>query len=136
MYAPNIPEDFENKIIVIRGQQVMLDSDLAEFYEVSTKTLHHAVKRNKNRLPKEFMFRLTTKEKNELVTNCDRLASLKHSTFLPYAFTEYGVSALSGILKSERAIQISISIIRFLAKEKEGPDLFDLLTKVNLRVNI
>ncbi len=90
----------------------MIDKDLAELYEVETKVFNQAVKRNENRFPIDFRFQLTTIEKNELVTNCDRFNSLKHSTSNPYAFTEQGVSMLSAILRSDIAIEISLKIIR------------------------
>ena len=97
----------------------MLDHDLASLYDVSTKVLNQAVKRNILRFPSDFMFQLTKKEKDELVTNCDRFKMLKHSTSLPYAFTELGVAMLSSILNSERAILVNIQIMRTFAKMKE-----------------
>lgn len=101
----------ENLILTIRGQRVMLDRDLAALYGVATKVLNQAVKRNINRFPAHYMFQLAKSEKLELVTNCDRLKSLKHSSSLPYVFTEHGVAMLSSVLNSERAIQINIQII-------------------------
>ena len=90
-----IPVEFiVKKIIVLRGEKVLLDRDLAELYEVPTKVLNQAVKRNERRFPSDFMFRLTKKEKKELVTNCDRFRTLKHSSVLPRAFTEQGVAML------------------------------------------
>ena len=77
----------QNKIIIVRGKKVMLDRDLAELYGVETKYLNRQVKRNVERFPDEFMFRLTVAEKDELVTNWHRFSSLKHSTSLPYVFT-------------------------------------------------
>ena len=112
-------EVIEGRIFLIRGQKVMIDRDLARLYGVTTKVLNQAVKRNKNRFPNEFMLRLTLKEKNELVTNCDRFASLKHSAFLPCAFTEHGVAMLSSVLNSERAIQVNIAIIKTFIKLRE-----------------
>jgi len=97
----------------------MVDRDLAELYEVTTKALNQAVKRNKNRFPREFMFRLTFKEKKELVTNCDRFASLKYSTSLPCVFTEHGVAMLSSVLNSERAIQVNIAIVKTFIRLRE-----------------
>lgn len=95
-------EIIENRIFFIRGHKVMIDRDLAELYQVSTKALNQAVKRNIERFPSGFMFQLTQKENIELVTNCDRLASLKHSSSLPYSFTEQGVAMLSSVLKSKK----------------------------------
>lgn len=101
-------EVIEKRIFLIRGCKVMIDRDLAELYLVKTMVLNQAVKRNMERFPEGFMFKLTAKEKNELITNCDRFAILKHSSFLPYAFTEQGVAMLSSVLKSRRAIQVNI----------------------------
>ena len=102
----------EGMIFVIRGKKVMIDRDLARLYEVETKNLNRQVRRNIERFPEEFMFQLTAHEKNELVTNCHRFEPLKHSTSLPYAFTEHGVTMLAGALKSERAVKISIHIVK------------------------
>ncbi len=85
-------------------------------YNVTTKALNQAVTRNKKRFPADFMFRLSKKEKDELVTNCDRLNPLKHSSVLPRAFTEQGVAMLSSVLQSERAIQVNIQIMRTFTK--------------------
>lgn len=101
----------ENKILVIRNRHVMIDRDLAELYGVETRVLNQAVKRNAERFPEEFMFQLTSNEKEELVTNCDRFNPLKHSSVAPYAFTEQGVAMLSAVLRSETAVQISIQIM-------------------------
>ena len=104
-------QSIQNRIYNIRGKQVMLDRDLAELYQVETKVLNQAVKRNIKRFPDTFRFQLLEDEKNELVTKCDRFKTLKHSTVLPYVFTEQGVSMLSAVLKSDRAIEVSIKII-------------------------
>ena len=77
----------ERSIILLRGQKVMLDADLAVLYGIPTKALKQAVKRNHDRFPLDFMFELTEEEKTEVVTNCDHLAKLKFSPYLPYAFT-------------------------------------------------
>jgi len=122
-----VPLDLiEQRILFLRGQRVMFDRDLAELYCVETKYLNRQVRRNKERFPREFMFQLTKKERDELVTNWHRFASLKHSSVLPYAFTEHGVAMLSSVLHGKRAIQINILIIKvfvklrkILAKHKE-----------------
>src|SRR5262245_43082022 len=108
----------EDKIFLIRGQRVMLDRDLSFLYQVPTKVLNQAVKRNRNRFPDGFMFRLTKKELQELVTNCDRFGSLKHSSQPPLAFTDYGVVMLSSVLNSKRAILVNIEIIRVFIRLK------------------
>lgn len=76
----------ENRIFTIRGKHVMIDRDLAELYDVQTKVLNQAVKRNVERFPESFRFQISDKEKEELVTNCDRLETLKHANNPPYAF--------------------------------------------------
>ncbi len=78
-----------NKILLIRGERVMIDNDLAELYGVPTKRLNEQVKRNIKRFPKHFMFELTKEEKEEVVANCDHLKKLKHSSFFPNVFTQY-----------------------------------------------
>ncbi|MFH1561909.1 MAG: ORF6N domain-containing protein [Nitrospirota bacterium] len=114
-----LQETIEQKIFLIRGHKVMIDRDLAELYGVETKYLNRQVKRNIERFPEEFMFNLTTEEKNELVTICHRFRTMKHSSALPFAFTEHGVAMLASVLKSERAIKISISIIKAFVKLRE-----------------
>ena len=106
----------ETRILLIRGIHVMIDRDLAELYQIETKTLNQQVKRNQERFPDAFMFRLNEHEFSELVTNCDRFNSLKHSSSLPYAFTEQGVSMLSAVLRSPTAIQVSICIMESFVK--------------------
>lgn len=104
----------QNKIHEIRGAKVLLDFDLAEMYNVKTKALKQAVRRNIKRFPlPDFMFELSESEWIELVTNCDRLPeTLKHSSVFPFAFTEQGVAMLSSILRSDVAIEINIAIMR------------------------
>lgn len=85
----------ENRIISIRGMQIIVDRDLANMYGVDTKRLNEQVRRNIERFPISFRFQLTKEERDELVANCDRFESLKHSIKLPYAFTEQGVAMLS-----------------------------------------
>ncbi len=113
------PPMIEQRIFLIRGQKVMVDRDLAELYEVETKYLNRQVKRNKDRFPSEFMFQLTLKEKQELVTICHRFRTMKHSSALPFAFTEHGVAMLATVLRSERAVKISIHIIKAFIKLRE-----------------
>jgi hypothetical protein len=115
-----IPQEIiENKIFLIRGKKVMIDSDLAGLYGVTTKALNQAFKRNRGRFPDDFVFELSKIEKNYLVTNCDHLASLKFSYRLPNAFTEPGVAMLSSVLNSEKAVQVNIQIIRTFIKMRE-----------------
>jgi len=113
----------EAKILLIRGQKVMLDADLAELYEVETKVLNQAVKRNIERFPDDFMFQLTAEEFANLRKQTDtsnlrsQIVTLKtgrgqHRKYLPYAFTEQGVAMLSSVLRSSRAIEVNIAIMR------------------------
>lgn len=112
-------EAVSSRILMIRGERVLIDADLAELYGVETKVLNQAVRRNVRRFPDDFMFQLTTSEKQEVVTNCDHLQRLKFSSNLPYAFTEQGVAMLSSVLNSERAIEVNILIMRAFVKLRE-----------------
>lgn len=110
VYNDSIKE-IEEKIFTFRGIQVMIDKDLADVYGVKTKALNQAVKRNIERFPERYRFQLSDKELDELVTKCDRLVTLKHSSSNPFVFTEQGVSMLASVLKSDTAVQTSIKII-------------------------
>jgi hypothetical protein len=111
-----IKSDYEIMIFNIRGKKVMVDYDLALLYEVPTKALKQQVKRNHFRFPEDFMVELSNIEKNELVTNCDRLSFLKHSSVNPLVFTEQGVAMLSSVLHSVHALRINIEIMRAFAR--------------------
>lgn len=130
----SINDNVKNKIFTIRGKQVMIDRDLADFYEIPTKRLNEQVKRNINRFPKIFRFQLIDIEKNELVANCDRFEKLKHSSVNPYAFTEQGVAMLSAVLRSKTAISISIQIMQAFVEMKRflatNAGVFQRLDKV------
>jgi hypothetical protein len=110
-----IQESIEQKIFLIRGQKVMIDRDLALLYNVHTKVLLQAVKRNKDRFPIDFMFQLNNKEslnlRSQFVTS-----SWGGRRYLPYVFTEQGIAMLSSVLKSKKAIQINIAIMRVFVK--------------------
>ena len=108
-----IPVEHLNQAIVeIRGKRVILSHDLAAAYGVSTKRLNEQVKRNIERFPDDFMFRLTPDEKTEVVANCDHLAILKFSPSLPYAFTEHGAVMAASVLNSDRAVEVSVFVVR------------------------
>jgi len=130
-------KEIENRIFTFRGNQVMIDRDLAEIYSVDTKVLNQAVKRNIERFPGVFRFQLSDNEKNELVTNCDRFISLKHSASLPYAFTEQGVAMLSAVLRSETAIKVSIQIMQAFVEMRKlvlsNAGLFQRLDKMEMK---
>ena len=104
-------ENIETMIIEVRGQQVMLDRDLARLYGVKTSRLNEQVKRNIARFPQSFRFQLTESERDEVVAKCDNLRSLKFNPSLPYVFTEQGIAQLSTVLHSQTAIQVSVRIM-------------------------
>ena len=105
----------ENKIYEIRGQKVMLDFDLAEMYEIETKVLKQSVRRNIERFPEDFMFRLTNEECNYLINSIrsqNVTLDLDWFRYPPFAFTQEGVAMLSGVLRSPKAIEVNINIMR------------------------
>jgi hypothetical protein len=114
-----ITERIEQRILFIRGKKVILDRDLAVLYQVPTFRLNEQVKRNLKRFPDDFMFRLSRREKQEVIANCDNLQGLKYSPALPYAFTEHGIAMLSSILNSDKAIEVNIQIMRTFSKLRE-----------------
>jgi hypothetical protein len=130
---------YESLIFEFRGYKVMDDSDLAALYVTETKILKQQVKRNINRFPQDFMFELTKEETNQLVTNCDRLSSLKHSNVYPMAFTEQGVAMLSSVLRSNRAIEMNIEIMRAFARYRaflvENVDINKRIEELDDKIN-
>jgi hypothetical protein len=106
----------EQRILLIRGEKVIVDADLAEFYGVPTKRLNEQVKRNKNRFPVDFMFQLTSEEKAEVVAKCDHLTNLKYSNVLPHAFTEHGALMVASVLNTVRAVEVSLFVVRAFVK--------------------
>jgi hypothetical protein len=109
----------ERSILLVRGVKVMLDCDLARLYGTATKAFNQAVKRNSDRFPPDFMFQLTHREKDEVVTNCDHLLRLKFSPALPYAFTEHGAIMAASVLNTRRAIEASVFVVRAFVKLRE-----------------
>jgi len=112
-------KEIEQRILMIRGQKVMLSTELAKLCGVETKVLLEAVKRNRERFPEDFMFRLTEQEKQEVVAICDHLKRLKFSPNLPYVFTEHGAVMLASILNSDRAIIVNIQIVRVFTRMRQ-----------------
>ena len=115
-------ELINTKIHTLREVKVMLDYDLAELYEVLTKNLNLAVKRNIHRFPEDFMFQLTRDEYNSLrlqFATLEEKGKGKHSKYLPYAFTEQGVAMLSSVLSSQKAIEVNIAIMRAFVKMRK-----------------
>ena len=123
------------KILEIRGKKVMLDFDLAEMYEIETKVLKQAVRRNLDRFPEDFMFQLTHNEWNKILRSqfvtLENPGKGKYPKYLPFAFTEHGVAMLASILNSAKAIQVNISIIRaFIALREFALNFKELAEKI------
>lgn len=112
-------ERVERRILFIRGEKVILDSDLAELYGVTTKRLNEQVRRNRDRFPPDFMFQLTAEEKAEVVANCDHLARLKFSPALPLAFTEHGAIMAANVLSSSKAVAASVMVVRAFVRLRQ-----------------
>ena len=119
--SPIVPvERIESRIYFIRGEKVMLDADLAELYQVTTGNLNLAVRRNSDRFPQDFMFQLTNEENEALLLQIARAKIGRGGRKTPpYAFTELGVAMLSTVLKSKRAVQMNILIMRAFVKLRE-----------------
>jgi phage regulator Rha-like protein len=141
----NANEEIISRIHFVRGQKVMLDYDLAQLYEVETRVLNQSIKRNADRFPEDFMFRLTLKEWNMMISqivtsspqsdesqslkammsqNATTSQSKRKLTSLPFAFTEHGVTMLASVLKSERAIKMSIAVVRAFIELKKSASQF------------
>ena len=152
--ATNADEKIIRKIYMIREQKVMLDFDLADLYEVETKALNQAVKRNIERFPKDFMFRLTSKEwvtmRSQFVTASVEVIDIndlkdmrsqivtayqkkRNVSVTPYAFTEHGVTMIASILKSERAVKMSIAVVRaFIELKKTALQYSGIIEQIQL----
>ena len=113
-------EEISRRILTIRGHRVMLDADIAELYGVTTTRLNEQVKRNRHRFPDDFMFRLNSTEKAEVVAKCDNLARLKFSPVLPIAFTEHGTIMAASVLNSKRAVETSVYVVRAFVRMREA----------------
>ena len=114
-------ERIERSIFLLRGQKVMVDDDLAELYEIPVKVLNQAVKRNRSRFPEDFMFQLTSEESDSLRSHFVTLKTGRgrHRKYLPFAFTEQGVAMLSSVLRSKRAVQVNIEIMRAFVRLRQ-----------------
>ena len=135
-------EKIENQIHYVRGEQVMIDSDLALLYNVETKRLNESVKRNAKRFPESFCFRLTEDEYADLrsqiaTSNTENVSSKGGRRYLPYAFTEQGIAMLSAVLRSDEAIQVSVNIMNAFVKMRrflaENAMMFDKLNSLELK---
>ena len=119
---PAVPVSIEHRIIEIRGHRVMLDTDLAELYGVETRAINQGVKRNRDRFPADFMFQLTLPEWRRVRILRSQIVILghgKYAKFTPYVFTEHGVAMLSTVLRSQRAIDVNIAIMRAFVYVRE-----------------
>lgn len=115
-------EIIENVILLCRGQKIILDTDLAGIYGVTAKVLNQAVQRNRDRFPSDFLFRLTKKEAANVASLRSQMVTLKrgqHRKYLPYAFTEHGAMMAANVLRSKRAVTMSIFVVRAFAKMRE-----------------
>lgn len=123
----------QQRIFEIRGQKVMLDFDLAELYEVETRVLNQAIKRNRESFPEDFMFRLTKTEWENMSSQIVMTSTIKRpKSALPYAFTEHGVTMLASVLKSPKARKMNIAIVRaFIALRKFATQYSELLEQLN-----
>jgi len=112
-------ELIQNRILVLRGQRVIIDADLAALYGVPTKRLNEQVRRNSKKFPEDFVIILTSEEKAEVVAKCDHLKRLRFSVNLPYAFTEHGAIQAANILNSEAATEMSVQIVRAFVRLRQ-----------------
>ena len=124
-------ETVQDKIIDIRGEKVILDSDVAALYGVETKRINEAVKNNQDKFPEGYIFKLTDSEKKELVENFDRFNKIKHSSAVLKAFTEKGLYMLATIIKSPKAVQTTLDIIETYARIKDLSRSISKLPKAN-----
>ena len=123
--------EIEKLIITIRGEQVIIDRDVALLYGTTTSKINQQVKRNMARFPPSFRFQLTEAERDEVVTNCDNLHSLKYNPSLPYAFTEQGIAQLSTVVHSKKAIETSIKIMNaFVAMRRFMVQNLNILMRI------
>ncbi|MDO8369949.1 MAG: ORF6N domain-containing protein [Candidatus Nitrotoga sp.] len=113
------PGPITQRILLIQGHKAMTNADSANLNGVPTEALSQSVRRNLERFPSDFMFQLTAEAKQEVVTNCDHLAKLKFSSSLPNAFTEHGALMLGNVLKSSRAVEISLLVVRTFVQIRE-----------------
>ena len=134
-------EEIKNLIYTIRGMQVMLDSDVANLFKYTTKNINKSVKNNAEKFPEYYCFQLTTKEYNFLITrryNITKIGRSNNRKYLPYVFTEYGITMLAALLKSEVAVNISIKIVNiFMQMRKnfsENNQVFERLTSLEYKL--
>lgn len=112
-------EDIQSRILVLRGQRAILDTDLARLYGVTTKRLNEQVKRNQRRFPEDFAFQLTSEEKSEVVAKCDHLRNLRFSHTLPRAFTEHGAIQAANIINTNAAEEMGVAVVRAFVRLRQ-----------------
>ncbi len=129
-----LSEEILYKILLLRGTKVMIDRDLASLYEIETKQLNQAVKRNIKRFPSDFMFQISSDEKEWIIKNYPHLRPLRFSPQLPNVFTEHGAVMLASILNTEKAIEVNVQIVRVFNKMRElifaNKDIFIKLEQI------
>ena len=139
------PESLAKLVFLVRGEKVLMDADLAGLYDVATKALNQAVKRNLDRFPADFMFQLTPEEwegmRSQIVTSYPGNSPIKSQAVtasrrklaaVPYAFTEQGVAMLSSVLRSQRAVEVNIAIMRtFVQLRRRRPDVLTCIAKLS-----
>ncbi len=123
-------DEVEEKIVILGGERLIIDSDVAELYGVETKRVNESVNRNLDKFPEGYLYELTKKEQNELVANCDRFSRLKHSTAKIKGFTEKGLYMLATILKSPKATETTLAIIETFAKVREVEKIVEKIPKI------
>ena len=124
-------EEVEKRVLTVRGQQVLIDRDVAELYGVETKEVNQAVKNNPDKFPPSYIISLSVEDKSELVKNFDRFNTLKHSTASPSAFTEKALYMLATILKSPSATQTTLAIVETFAKIREFSKIITQLPDIH-----
>ena len=133
-----IETTIEPLILVLRGKRVILDADLARLYGATTARFNEQVRRNESRFPPDFMFRLTSEEKDKVIAKCDHLRRLKFSRWLPTAFTEHGAIMAANVLNSERAIEVSVLVVRAFVRMRDlmalSRELSSELTEIKRRL--
>jgi hypothetical protein len=112
-------EHIQTRILVLRDQRVLIDADLAELYGVPTYRLNEQIKRNPKKFPDDFVFRLTPKEKAEVIAKCDHLRKLRFAKTLPFAFTEHGAIQAANVLNSETATTMSVAVVRAFVRLRQ-----------------
>jgi hypothetical protein len=113
-------EDISARILIVRGRRVIVDADLAALYGVATRVLNQAVQRHPRRFPADFAFRLSTEERKQVITACDHLRNLKFSPALPWVFTEHGALMAASVLRSRRAVEVGLYVVRAFVQMREA----------------